>query len=124
MTRPLDLRGCLGHVGFRLAAGLVMDSRAPGCVQVSLVAPLNLGRGFMLCRWLRGPWSALRFALGFEGPAVALETVIEVQARLDAVEGRLEALEQRVGTGPHTIDLDEQIGRVRGERLDAADVQK
>ena len=33
----------------------------------------------------------------------------EVQARLDAVEDRLAAVGQRVGTGPDTSDLDEQI---------------
>ena len=33
----------------------------------------------------------------------------EVQARLDAVEGRLAAVEQRVGTGPDISDLDDQI---------------
>jgi ATP-dependent Clp protease ATP-binding subunit ClpA len=49
--------------------------------------------------------------------------VTEVQARLDAVEGRLAALEQRVGTGPDTSDLDEQIGRIFGEQHAAADAQ-
>ena len=33
----------------------------------------------------------------------------EVQARLDAVEDWLAAVDQRVGTGPDTSDLDEQI---------------
>jgi ATP-dependent Clp protease ATP-binding subunit ClpA len=50
--------------------------------------------------------------------------VAEVQARLDVVEGRLAAVEQRVGTGPDTGDLDEQIGRVCGERHAAADAQE
>ena len=47
----------------------------------------------------------------------------EVQARLDVVEGRLAALEQRVGTGPDTSDLDEQIAQVRREQAPAADAQ-
>jgi ATP-dependent Clp protease ATP-binding subunit ClpA len=47
-----------------------------------------------------------------------------VQARLEAVEQRLAAMEERVGTGPDTSDLDDQIGRVRRERHDAADVQE
>src|SRR5882757_2445023 len=51
-------------------------------------------------------------------------TAAEVQARLDVVEGRLAAVEQRVGTGPDTSDLDEQIDRVRGERHAAADAQE
>jgi Clp amino terminal domain, pathogenicity island component/UvrB/uvrC motif len=41
------------------------------------------------------------------------------QGRLDAIETRLAAIEQRVGAGPDTSDLDGQIERVRGER-DAA----
>jgi ATP-dependent Clp protease ATP-binding subunit ClpA len=56
--------------------------------------------------------------------------VTEVQARLDAIEGRLGAIddllaavEQRVGIRPDTMDLDEQIDRVRGERQAAADAQ-
>jgi ATP-dependent Clp protease ATP-binding subunit ClpA len=48
----------------------------------------------------------------------------EVQARLDAVEDWLAAVEQRVGTGPDTNDLDEQIDRVRRERLAAANAQE
>jgi len=50
--------------------------------------------------------------------------VTEMQARLDAAEGRLEAVEQRVGTGPDTSDLDEEIDRVRFERRGAVDSQK
>jgi ATP-dependent Clp protease ATP-binding subunit ClpC len=46
-----------------------------------------------------------------------------LQARLDAVETRLAAIEQRVGTGPDTTGLDEQIERVRGDRQAAADAQ-
>jgi hypothetical protein len=48
----------------------------------------------------------------------------EAQARLDAVEDWLAAVEQRVGTGPDTSDLDEQIDRVRRERLAAANAQE
>ncbi len=48
----------------------------------------------------------------------------EVQARLDAVEDWLAAVEQRVGLGPDTSDLDEQIDRVRRERLAAANAQE
>ncbi len=49
--------------------------------------------------------------------------VTEVQARLDAVEGRLAALEQRVGTGPDTSDLDEQIVQVCREKESAIDAK-
>jgi Clp amino terminal domain, pathogenicity island component/UvrB/uvrC motif len=48
----------------------------------------------------------------------------DVQARLDAVEGRLAAVEQRVGTGPDISDLDEQqIAQVRREKESAVDAQ-
>src|SRR6266436_856191 len=47
----------------------------------------------------------------------------EVRARVSAFETRLSAIEQRVGTGPATGDLDEQIERVRGEKEAAADAQ-
>ena len=50
--------------------------------------------------------------------------VTDVQARLDAVQGRLASLEQRVGTGPDTADLDRRIAAVRRERQDAADVEE
>jgi Clp amino terminal domain, pathogenicity island component len=47
-----------------------------------------------------------------------------VQTRLDAVEGRLADVEQRVGAGPDTRDLDEEVDRVRRDRVDAVDAQK
>jgi hypothetical protein len=47
-----------------------------------------------------------------------------VGARLDAVEARLAAIEQRVGTGPDTSDLDGQLELVRAERHAAADAQE
>jgi hypothetical protein len=50
--------------------------------------------------------------------------VTELQVRLVAVEGRLAAVEQRVGTGPDTIDLDDQIDKIRLERRGAADLQR
>jgi hypothetical protein len=46
-----------------------------------------------------------------------------VQARLDAVEGRLAAVERWVGIGPDTSDLDDQIDTVRRERHAAAAAQ-
>jgi len=47
----------------------------------------------------------------------------EVQARLDVVEIRLAVLEHRVGTGPDTTDLDEQIAQVRREKESAVDAR-
>jgi ATP-dependent Clp protease ATP-binding subunit ClpA len=37
-------------------------------------------------------------------------------ARVSAIESRLSAVEQRVGTGPDTGDLDQQIEQARGEK--------
>jgi hypothetical protein len=45
-------------------------------------------------------------------------------SRLGAMERRLAAIEQRVGIGPDTSDLDERIEMVRGERVSAADAQE
>jgi hypothetical protein len=53
-------------------------------------------------------------------PAREVVPVIGMLTRLDVFEGRLAAVEQRVGTGPDTSDLDEQIDGVRGERHAAA----
>jgi hypothetical protein len=39
------------------------------------------------------------------------------------VEGRLAAVEQRVGTGPDTSDLDERITEVRREKESAVDAR-
>ncbi len=47
----------------------------------------------------------------------------EMQARPDVVEVRLAALERRVGTGPDTSDLDEQIAQVRREKESAVDAK-
>jgi len=46
-----------------------------------------------------------------------------VQARLDAVEGRLAAVEQQLGIRPDTSDLDEQIAQIRREKESALDAQ-
>jgi ATP-dependent Clp protease ATP-binding subunit ClpC len=56
--------------------------------------------------------------------AQELSLLPAVQARLEAFEQRLASIEQRVGTGPDTSDLDEQIDRVRGERHAAADAEE
>ena len=47
----------------------------------------------------------------------------EVQARLDVIEARLAAVEQRVGTGADTSDLDEQIAQVCREKESAIDAK-
>ena len=45
------------------------------------------------------------------------------RVRLELVEQRLTAIEQRVGIGPDTSDLDEQIEAVRTEKEAAVDAQ-
>ena len=56
--------------------------------------------------------------------APELRLLPAAQTRFEAVEQRLAAVEQQVGIGPDTSDLDEQIDRVRGERHAAADAQE
>jgi ATP-dependent Clp protease ATP-binding subunit ClpC len=55
-------------------------------------------------------------------PGSARSTAGELRL-LPAVKARLEAVEQRVGTGPDTSDLDEQIARVCREKESAVDAQ-
>jgi hypothetical protein len=58
-------------------------------------------------------------------PAAARELRLlpAVQARMREVERRLAAIEQRVGTGPDTSDLDQQIEIVRTQKQLAVDAQ-
>jgi hypothetical protein len=44
-------------------------------------------------------------------------------ARVNALESRLSAIEQRIGTGPATTDLDQQIAQVRRDKESAIDSQ-
>jgi Clp amino terminal domain, pathogenicity island component/UvrB/uvrC motif len=55
-------------------------------------------------------------------PVSARPTTLELSLR--AVQARLEAIEQRVGTGPDTSDLDDQIDEVRLERHAAVGAQE
>jgi ATP-dependent Clp protease ATP-binding subunit ClpA len=48
----------------------------------------------------------------------------QLRDRINAIDTRLSAIEQRVGAGPGLSDLEEQIDRVRAERLAAADGQE
>jgi ATP-dependent Clp protease ATP-binding subunit ClpA len=62
-----------------------------------------------------------------EGADVALRErglLAGVVARVNAIDSRLSAVEQRAGTGPDTGDLDQQIEQVRGEKQAAADAQE
>ena len=48
----------------------------------------------------------------------------EITVRLDAIDSRLSAVEQRTGTGPDTGDLDQQIEQVLRDRHAAVDAQE
>jgi ATP-dependent Clp protease ATP-binding subunit ClpC len=48
----------------------------------------------------------------------------EIAARLDAIDARLSAVERRTGTGPDTLDLDQQIEQVLRDRHAAVDAQE
>jgi ATP-dependent Clp protease ATP-binding subunit ClpC len=47
----------------------------------------------------------------------------EITVRLDAIGSRLSAVEQRTGTGPDTLELDQQIEQVLRDRHAAVDAQ-
>jgi hypothetical protein len=47
----------------------------------------------------------------------------DIPASVNAIESRLSAIEQRVGSGPATGDLDEQIAQVRRDKESAIDSQ-
>lgn len=49
--------------------------------------------------------------------------VPQLLARFDAIESRLSALEERVGTGPDLHQLDQELARVRRDKQAAVDVQ-
>jgi hypothetical protein len=88
-------------------------------VLIRLGADLNRVRQQIIALLYRSKESRLDRRSAEEGSLLP-----EVQARLDAVEDWLAAVEQRVGTGPDTSDLDEQIDRVRRERLAAASAEE
>lgn len=45
------------------------------------------------------------------------------RGRLEAIEARLSAIEQRIGEGPQESDIDQQIAKVRADRQAAAQTQ-
>jgi ATP-dependent Clp protease ATP-binding subunit ClpA len=51
------------------------------------------------------------------------EVTADLVSRIGAIESRLSAVEQRVGTGPDTDDLDQQVGQIRAERVAAAEAE-
>jgi ATP-dependent Clp protease ATP-binding subunit ClpC len=62
-----------------------------------------------------------------EGSAAALRErglPPEIAGRLDAINSRLSAVEQRAGTGPDTGELDQQIDQAQRDRHAAVDAQQ
>ena len=68
------------------------------------------------------PQSGRRLQSGRRPPREVVP-VMWTNARLDVFGGRLTAVEQRVGIGPETSDLDEQIAQVRREKESAVDAR-
>ena len=68
------------------------------------------------------PQSGRRLQSGRRPPREVVP-VMWTNARLDVFGGRLTAVEQRVGIGPDTSDLDEQIAQVRREKESAVDAR-
>jgi ATP-dependent Clp protease ATP-binding subunit ClpA len=113
----------LGHdyIGTEhLLLGLIREGDGVAAqVLIRLGADLNRVRQQIIALLYQSKESRLARRSAEEGAPLP-----EVQARLDAVEDWLAAVEERVGTRPDTSDLDEQIDRVRRERLAAANAQE
>ena len=59
------------------------------------------------------------------GPAVGGESrlLIEILSRIEDLDSRLSAVEQRMGTGPDTRDLDQQIAQARRDKDSAVSAE-
>ena len=111
----------LGHnyIGTEhILLGLIREGEGVAAqVLVKLGADLNRVRQQVI-QLLRA-----RPASDFQAGLLEREVAAGLLSRINAIEARLSALEFRVGTGPDTGDLDQQIGRIQAEREAAADVQ-
>jgi len=114
----------LGHnyIGTEhILLGLIREGEGVAAqVLVRLGADLNRVRQHVI-QLLHGHQGKEPVAAGTEQPEPVLAA--DLLARIDAIEDRLLAVEQRVGTGPDTGDLDQQIGQARGERHAAAEAE-
>jgi ATP-dependent Clp protease ATP-binding subunit ClpA len=101
--------------------GLIREGNGVAAqVLVKLGAQLNLVRQQVI-QLVHGRQAEERVSAASAARELRLQP--EVQARLEAVEQPLTAIEQRVGTGPETSELDEQIAQVCREKESAADAQ-
>jgi ATP-dependent Clp protease ATP-binding subunit ClpC len=115
----------LGHnyIGTEhILLGLIREGEGVAAqVLVKLGADLNRVRQQVI-QLLHGQRGAER-----EGSATALRErglPPEVATRLDAIDSRLSAVEQRAGTGPDTAELDQQIEQAQRDRHAAVDAQE
>jgi ATP-dependent Clp protease ATP-binding subunit ClpC len=71
----------------------------------------------------RGP--GIRHAAAEAGAAGGREREVlsEVLRRVESIDSRLSAVEQRVGTGPDMADLDQEIAQARRDKETAADAE-
>ncbi len=67
-----------------------------------------------------------KYAEPWAGPVGGSERRLlsALQARVSAIDSRLAVIEQRVGTGPDSSDLDQEIEQVRAERAAAAGAEE
>jgi ATP-dependent Clp protease ATP-binding subunit ClpA len=96
--------------------GLIREGEGVAAqVLVKLGADLNTVRQQVI--QLLGPTSAEPVFTPVAPPAKAERRLLDrVLSRVNGVEARLSGIEQRVGTGPDTGGLDQQIAQVRSEK--------
>jgi ATP-dependent Clp protease ATP-binding subunit ClpA len=115
----------LGHTYIgteHILLGLIREGEGVAAqVLVKLGADLNRVREQVI-RLLHGSQEKEPEATAAGGPRRG-RLPSDVPARLNAIESRLSAIEQRVGSGPDMADLDEQIAQVRREKESAIESQ-
>ena len=122
----------LGHnyIGTEhILLGLIREGEGVAAqVLVRLGADLNRVRQqvIQLLHGYRGEEPETAHAGPWPGPVGRGERRLlsQVQARVNAIDSRLSVIEQRVGTGPDTRDLRQQIEQVRDEKEAAVDAQE
>ena len=110
------------HIGTEhILLGLIREGDGVAAqVLVNLGADLNRVRQQVI-QLLRGYQGKEPAAAESGRPELVLAG--DLLASIGVIESRLSAIEQRVGTGPDTDDLDQQIEQARGERRAAADAE-
>ena len=105
--------------------GLIREGEGVAAqVLVKLGADLNRVRQRVIQLLHGQPGKQRAGRAGSVPPSPEGRLVAEDVARIDAIETRLSAVEQRTGAGPDTGDLDRQIGQIQRERHAAIDAQQ